>query len=415
MNQSQQQMLEKFAQVTLEIGLGFKPGKRLLIQAQVKEAAFVRAVVRAAYERGASFVEVLWYDEDTDLIRHQLAPRDSFETFSAWQASALNDLATRGDCRLYIAAQNPRALEGQDSELVQVYQRAFHKAVLPFYKAMDSGQIAWSLVAPATEDWAQHVFPNLAPGVALQKLSDAVLHATGIDQADPIAFWQKQVRLLDQRCEHLNAKQYSALRFTGKGTKLEIGLVQNHVWVGGQGVTQDGLRYTPNLPTYEVFTMPHRERTNGTVRGARPAVINGTIVEGWSLEFKDGVIVNAKAERGEAALHQLISSDEGSKRLGEVALVPKDSPVGETGVVFQHILFDENAASHIALGNAYRMTMQGGEELKLEAFLAAGGNESMEHYDLMIGADDTDVDGVQPDGSSEAIMRNGLFVFGDEA
>ena len=406
-----QNKLEQYAHVTLEIGLGFQAGQRLMIRADVNAAPTVRAMVRAAYQRGARFVEVLWEDEHTLLARHELAPRDSFETFSAWAATAFNAVAERGDALLMVVSDNPRLFEQQDAALVQLEKNTMRQAMIPIYSKVVAHQIPWCVAAASSEGWAHNIFPTLGPAQANEKLWAAIFQASGMNHEQPLEYWRAEVQRLKARREVFNAKQYASLRFTGPGTTLEVGLVDGHIWSGGQTSTPEGVLFAANMPTYEIFTMPHRERTNGIVRGTKPTVISGSLVEGWSLEFKDGVVVKASAERGEAVLHALLETDEGAKRLGEVALVPGDSPVGQTGILFQNTLFDENAACHIALGRAYPTTITNGTELEPKEMIAKGVNTSLEHHDVMVGSNEVDVDGIFANGSVEPLIRAGQFVF----
>ena len=406
-----QNKLEQYAQVTLEIGLGFRAGQRLMIRADVNAAPTVRAMVRAAYQRGARFVEVLWEDEYALLARHELAPRDSFETISAWAATSLNAVAERGDALLMVVSDNPRLFEQQDAALVQLEKNTMRQAMIPVYQKAMTHQITWCVVAASSEGWAHNIFPTLEPAQANEKLWAAIFQASGMNHQHPLEYWQAEVQRLKVRREVFNANQYSSLRFTGPGTKLEVGLVDGHIWSGGQTSTPDGVLFAANIPTYEIFTMPHRERTNGIVCGTKPTVISGSLVEGWTLEFKDGLVIKASAERGESVLHALLETDEGAKRLGEVALVPGDSPVGQTGILFQNTLFDENAACHIALGRAYPTTITNGAELEPEEMIAKGVNTSLEHHDVMVGSNEVDVDGIFANGSVEPLMRAGQFVF----
>jgi aminopeptidase len=259
------------------------------------------------------------------------------------------------------------------------------------------------------------MFPDLSPEQAMTAQWDAIFAATRADQPDPVGAWKAHLALLKTRRELLTGKQYRALHFRGGQTDLTVGLADNHIWGGGSALTQadpgaGGIEFTANIPTEEVWTAPHRERVNGVVVSTKPLSYNGTLIDGIRIEFKDGRIVAASAKQGESTLHQMIETDEGSHRLGEVALVPNSSPISRSGLFFYNTLYDENAASHIAIGAAYRFNVQGGVDMDSEHFLATGGNESLTHVDWMIGSAEIDVDGLHQDGSREPVMRAGEFV-----
>jgi aminopeptidase len=251
------------------------------------------------------------------------------------------------------------------------------------------------------------VFPSLGPERQLAALWDAIAHLCRLDTADPVAEWQRHIAALAARADYLNRKCYAALRYSGPGTVLTIGLPDGHIWISARSEARNGVAFTANIPTEEVFTMPHKDRVNGTVRSTKPLSYGGTLIENFSLEFAGGSVVKVSADRGEDVLRQLVETDPGSARLGEVALVPHGSPVAQSGLLFYNTLFDENAASHVALGSSYKFTLRGGEEMDDAAFEAAGGNRSATHVDFMIGSAELDVDGVSRDGSLEPLMRRG--------
>jgi aminopeptidase len=254
------------------------------------------------------------------------------------------------------------------------------------------------------------VFPDLPPAQQMDALWAAIGRLCRLDHPDPIAAWETHLAELAARTAHLNAKQYTALRYTGPGTRLTIGLPPGHVWVGGRSSSASGIRFAPNLPTEEVFTMPHRDRVDGTVRSTKPLSYGGTLIDGFSVTFAEGRVVDVTAEQGGDVLRRLVTMDGGASRLGELALVPHNSPVAQSGVLFYNTLFDENAASHVALGAAYKFTLRGGETMSDEEFEHAGGNRSATHVDFMIGSPELDVDGVRADGSVEPVMRRGDWI-----
>ncbi len=401
--------LEQYAKLTLEVGVGLQAGQRLLISADVDAAPFVRVVADLAYRMGARYVNVLWADDQIRRSRFLHALPESLSEIHEWLAQARNESAAADDAVLGVFSQDPQLLEGIDGDLILIEENALESRTELFWERLGSNKFNWTVVPYPTQAWADRVFPG--DPQALEKFAGAMAHAVLLDQPDPAAAWRAHCETLRQRCEHLNAKRYAALRYRAPGTDLELGLADGHVWRGGDTVAPNGAVYVLDIPTFEVFTAPHRERVNGTVRGTKPRSFMGTLCEDWSLEFKNGRVVNAQARVGLEALQKYLEMDEGIRYLGEVALVAAGSPVDETDVIFRMALLDENAASHIALGFAYRGTIEGGGEMSNEEFTAKGGNRSNGHADVMIGSSEMDVDGVFADGSSEPLMRNGQFVF----
>jgi aminopeptidase len=251
------------------------------------------------------------------------------------------------------------------------------------------------------------MFPDLAPEQQVSRLWDAISRLCRLDRSDPIAAWQAHVEALAARSDYLNRKHYDALKYIGPGTDLTIGLPAGHLWVSGRTVSQSGIAFTANLPTEEVFSIPHKDRVDGVVRSSKPLSYGSTLIEDFSMRFAEGRIVSIEAKRGEAVLRQLIETDAGARRLGEIALVPHSSPISQSGLLFYNTLFDENAASHVALGSAYKFTLSGGDQMNDEDFERAGGNRSIVHVDFMIGSGDLDVDGVLQNGTTEPVMRGG--------
>jgi aminopeptidase len=410
-------LLRTYAELTVKVGLNLQPRQRLLIIGPVanggcslEAAPLVRQITAAAYDAGAQLVETLWGDEALLGARLQHAPRDSFNEFSSWLPGALVAHVEGGNAVLSIYANDPDQLKDYPPDLVAAVQQSTARAVRPFREYISRNQTNWGVVAAAAESWAARVYPNLPAAQRMDALWDAIARLCRLDRPDPIAAWETHLAELAARTGHLNGKQYTALRYSGPGTALTIGLPQGHVWVGGRSASASGIRFAPNLPTEEVFTMPHKDRVDGTVRSSKPLSYGGTLIEGFSLTFSGGRVVEVKAEKGEDVLKRLVGMDAGAARLGELALVPHNSPVAQTGLLFYNTLFDENAASHVALGAAYKFTLRGGETMSDEVFEQAGGNRSAAHVDFMIGSPELDVDGVLGGGGSEPLMRRGDWV-----
>ena len=412
-----EQKLRAYAELTIRIGLNLQPTQRLLIVgpmanggASLEAAPFIRQIAAAAYAAGARLVETLWGDEAMLAARFAHAPRDSFDEFSEWMPRALADHAAAGHAVLSIYSNDPDQLKDAPADLVATLQESTARHVRPFREHISRNRTNWAVVAAAAESWAARVFPDVEPSQRVDRLWDAISCLCRLDHRDPIAAWETHLHDLAARTEYLNTKQYASLRYRGPGTDLSIGLAPGHLWIGGSSVNAAGIRFAPNLPTEEVFTMPHKDRVNGTVRSTKPLSYGGTLIENFTLTFVDGRVVEVSAERGESVLRTLVAMDPGAARLGEVALVPHSSPISQTGRLFYNTLFDENAASHVALGAAYKFTLRGGEAMSDDAFEAAGGNRSATHVDFMIGSGDLDIDGVLASGSAEPVMRGGEWI-----
>ncbi len=402
--------LRNYARLAVRVGLGVKPGQRVLVQAPVETAKLARLVVREAYAAGASFVDVRWDDDDVQLARFELAPDGTFDTISRWRVDAETETADAGGAVIAIRATNPNLLANVDAKRVSTYQKAWATYRQPYSAQVMTNRLNWNLISAPVADWAALMFPDASAEEAVEKQWDAIFAATRADLTDPVAAWEEHLAHLKGRREALNAKQYAALHFRGGETDLTVGLADNHLWGGGAADTTGGITFTANIPTEEVWTAPHRERVDGVVVSTKPLSYSGVLIDGIRIEFRDGRIVNASARQGEAALKEMISTDEGSHRLGEVALVPHSSPISRSGLFFYNTLYDENAASHIAIGRAYRFNVAGGVDMTDEQFAQAGGNDSLTHVDWMIGSDQIDVDGITKDGNREPVMRGGEFV-----
>jgi aminopeptidase len=406
--------LRAYAELIVRVAVNLRRGQRLLIIGPLayggvsfEAAPLVRRVTEAAYVAGASYVEALWGDEAMALTRFAAAPPDSFSQFSRWLPSALVQHVEAGDATLSIYANDPDLLAAQPMDKVGAMQRSSAHALQPFREHISRNQINWAVVAAASAKWAAKVFPDMPPDAQRARLWDLIARFCRLDRADPVAEWQRHIAALAARADHLNAKQFAALRYTGPGTSLTIGLPKGHIWISARSESRNGILFTANIPTEEVFTMPHKDRVDGVVRSTKPLSYAGQLIEDFSLRFEQGRVVNITAARGEAALRQLVETDAGAARLGEIALVPHSSPISQSGLLFYNTLFDENAASHVALGSAYKFTLKGGEDMDDAMFEQAGGNRSAAHVDFMIGSGALDIDGVDERGNAEPLMRGG--------
>jgi aminopeptidase len=397
--------LDRLASLAVGFGLELKPGQELILTADLGAVDLVRRIARAAYAAGASNVLTLFADDAITLARFTHGTDAAFDHAPAWLYEAMAGALRGGAARLAIAGATPGLLAGQDPDHVARANTANSKAAKPFIDAITSGVTNWNIVPFVTQGWAAQVFPDLPVEDAVQKLWTHVFAALRLDRDDPVAAWRESFAELDRRKAILQSLALDALHFEGGGTDLTLGLAKGHVWAGGGLRLADGTGYAPNLPTEEVFTMPDRARAEGRAVFTKPSVINGTIVEGLVVEFEAGRAVRIEAATNADVARTYFTTDAGASRLGEVALVPESSPIARSGVLYFNTLFDENAACHIAFGNAYAMNLAAGAD-KGEA----GMNESKIHHDVMIGGPEMAVTGIGADGSRHAILRAGEFV-----
>jgi len=408
------QKLDRLAEVAVRIGLGLKEGQELVLTAPTDALPLVRRITEHAYKAGAKLVTTFFSDDATTLARYQYAPDDSFDYAPTWYFDAIASAFKSGAARMAIAGANPALLAKQDPNKVSRANVAVSKAYKPAMELITRHEINWTIVAAATPAWAALVFPDDPEEMALGKLWDAIFFSSRITSADPVAEWKRHGEALKKRVDFLNNKRFHALRFHSQDgvTDLTVGLADQHLWAGGGTTAGNGIYCQPNIPTEECFTTPHKDRVNGHVTASKPLSHQGTLIENIRCTFKDGKIVEATATAGEAALNKLISTDEGARKLGEVALVPHNSPIAQSGILFWSTLFDENAASHIALGQAYSTCLIGGEKMSNEELATLGANESLIHVDWMIGGPTMNVDGISTgrDGLAEPLMRSGEWV-----
>ena len=402
--------LDRLAEVAVKVGLGLRAGQELILSAPMEALPLVRRITEHAYKAGALLVTTFYSDDPTVLARFQHAQDASFDYAPVWLQDGIAAGFRSGAARLAIAGTNPALLAKQDPAKVARANVAASKAGKPAMELITRHEINWTIVACATPEWAKLVFPGEPEEVAVAKLWDAIFVASRVAVDDPVAEWREHGARLKKRMEMLNAKRFHALHFKGPGTDLTVGLADDHLWAGGGTTAGNGVFCQPNIPTEECFTTPHKDRVHGTVRASKPLSHQGTLIEDIAVRFEGGRIVEATATAGEDVLNRLINTDVGARRLGEVALVPHSSPIAQSGILFWNTLFDENAASHIALGQAYSTCLIGGEKMDAEQLAALGANASLIHVDWMIGSGEMDVDGIAADGTAEPLMRKGDWV-----
>lgn len=412
-----QELLKKYAEAVVKVGLNLRKGQRLIITNSIARGvppagrALVHAVTKAAYAAGARYVEVIWGDEEMLRIRLQNAPDDSFDEYPKHIVSAVLGMIKNGDAMLSISANDPDALKGLDPERVATMQKIHLQNNQEISLNNSRNAINWCVVAAASPAWAAKIFPDLAPEQAIAELWRAIFETTRATEPDPVAAWETHIKLLRKRAEYLQAKKFTALHYKSENTDLTLGLPLGHKWISAQSLAENGVIFTANMPTEEVFTLPDRHRAEGTVAATFPLSYGGSLIEDFSVTFENGRIVKVNAKKNEAILQRLVDTDEGSTRLGEVALVPASSPIAKRGHLFYNTLYDENASCHLAIGRAYRFTLIGGEELTDEEFNQSGGNTSLNHVDFMVGSPTMDIDGIKEDDTREPVMRQGEWAF----
>ncbi|TCL95993.1 aminopeptidase T [Rhizobium sp. PP-WC-2G-219] len=399
--------LEKLAEVAVKIGLGLERGQDLVITAPIAALPMVRLITKHAYLAGAGLVTTFYSDEESTLARYEHAPDESFDRASNWLYEGMAKAYAGNAARLAISGDNPMMLATQDPSKVARANKAMSIAYKPALEKISNFDINWNIVSYPNPSWARQMFPNDPENVAVEKLANAIFAASRVDVEDPVAAWKEHNANLRKRSTWLNGERFSALHFTGPGTDLTVGLADGHEWHGGASTAKNGITCNPNIPTEEVFTTPHALRVDGHVSSTKPLSHQGTLIDDIQVRFEGGRIVEAKASKGESVLNKVLDTDEGARRLGEVALVPHSSPISASGILFYNTLFDENASCHIALGQCYSKCFLDGASLSQEQIAAQGGNSSLIHIDWMIGSDKVDIDGVREDGTAVPVMRGG--------
>lgn len=400
--------LQRYAELVIRSGCNLQEGQELLLSCGVEDVEFARLLTQVAYEQGAGHVTVRFHDEPISRMHYDNCPVEYFQEYPEWAALLNNSMVRKGAAVLSITSEDPDAFSGVDQAKMVANAVAAHGACGEFYDALDFGRNVWCIVGAATPGWARKVFPDLPLDDAVDALWEAIFKTVRVDQADPLAAWEEHRAGFGTRKEILNSLHLDHLHYTNSlGTDLTIGLPEKHLWQGGGDVTVDGRAFFPNMPTEEIFSTPDRMRAEGTVVAALPLVHNGSLVQDFSLTFKDGAVVDFSAKVGEDVLKGIVETDGNSCRLGECALVPYSSPIRQSGVLFYNTLFDENAACHLALGKGFPDCYQGGVDMDNESLLAAGVNDSATHVDFMIGTADLSIVGVDKQGKETVIFQDG--------
>ncbi|NEW07502.1 aminopeptidase [Paenibacillus sp. SYP-B3998] len=399
--------LDQYAELAIRVGLNVQKDQTVVIMTPIACADFVRKITKKAYDAGAKDVLIDWDDDEVKALRLKHAPESTLREYPMWRAKGLEELAKGGAAFLQIYAPNADLLKDVDPERVAISSKTTATAREGFLHYMRSNQVNWLMISYPTAEWSAKVFPNLHESERIGKLWEQIFKLTRADAEDPVAAWNTHVQQLTSKQEMLNGLHFKQLHLQAPGTDLYIELAPKHQWVAAGSTTDSGIFFLPNIPTEEVFTMPLRGGTNGTVRSTLPLSYQGSLIDGFSLTFENGKVVSATAEVGQEVLNKMLDMDEGARYLGEVALVPYDSPISQSGIIYYNTLFDENASCHVALGNSYPFTIEGGTTMSPEELIENGYNKSLIHVDFMIGSTEMNIDGIAADGSRVPLFRKG--------
>ncbi len=402
--------IEKYADLLVRIGINVQKDQTLVIASPIECAEFARIVTVKAYEAGAREVVMRWIDEKSTKIRYQMANDEIFDEFPEWTKDYFNSYAEKDAAFLSISASDPELMKDVDPKKMSRASKVSSVALEHYRSRMMSNKNVWCVASIPTDAWAKKVFPEASLEKATELLWTAIYKAVRVDLEDPIQAWKDHQSNLNEKLTFLNENAFKAVRYKNSiGTDCLVELPKNHVWFGGGDVAPQGHVFVANMPTEEVFTMPKANGVNGKIVSSMPLNYNGNVIEDFSFTFKDGLVVDYDAKKGKEVLKELLATDEGAMRLGEVALVPYDSPISNQKILFFNTLFDENASCHFALGKAYPICVKGGDEMSKEELIAAGANDSLTHVDFMVGTDDLEIIGIKEDGTEVQVFINGNF------
>ncbi len=406
------EMYQKLAKLAVVRGLNVQQNQPVVIKAAVRDYEFVRMVSKEAYLAGAKKVIINWNDDELSRLDYTYQSEETLSDIADWQYDRLKKQHDDGACYLSILSEAPGGLQGVDHNKIVASQMAVSKKMGSLQKYLMNNEGQWCVIGIPSQEWANAVFPSLSDEEAFEKLEDAIFMTSRVSEdTDPLENWRIHDAELVEHARKLTNFNFDKLHFTSElGTDLTVELVKNHIWVGGGDATPKGVYFDPNIPTEECFTMPKRDGVNGIVYASKPLSYAGKVIDGFWFKFENGKVVDFGAKQEEETLRSLLDFDEGSRHLGEVALVPYDSPISKSNILFFSTLFDENAACHLALGRPYPENVKNGVNMSDEELKAAGANNSHQHEDFMFGTKEMNVDGIQFDGTIIPIFRNGNFV-----
>lgn len=403
--------LQKYAELLVKVGLNVQEKEPVYIQASIDASEFVHLIVEEAYKVGAIDVKVNYKDDRISQLKYQYEPDEFFEEVKQYDIDEKMDYLNRKAAFLSIVSSSPDSLKDADPKKISKAMQANGKAFKDYMVAVQSDRMSWCVASYPSAGWAKMMFPDLDEEAAVNKLLETILKTVRVDQEDPVKAWEEHDHLLHEKADYLNLKKYKALHYKSEGTDLTIELPTGQYWSGASSINSKGNSFVANMPTEEVFTAPHKNGVNGVVSNTLPLSYSGNIIDDFTLTFKDGEVVDYKAGVGQEILKSILETDEGAKRLGEVALVPVDSPISNMNTLFYNTLFDENASCHIALGSAYAFCIEGGKDMTPEALAENGLNDSTTHVDLMIGSKELSIDGILENGEKEPVFREGNWAF----
>ncbi|MGL5821216.1 MAG: aminopeptidase [Sarcina sp.] len=405
-------LLDKYSKLAIQIGVNIQKDQILVIKSPVECATFTRKLVEEAYKVGAKEVIVHWSDEQTNKLKFDYASLETFENVPEWVVESNLSYAKKGAAFLSISASDPELLKGVNPAKIAASRKASSIALREFSERLMSNQNSWSIVSIPTEGWAKKVFPNVSTEEAMDKLWEQIFNVVRINQEDPVAAWNAHKNNLKEKMKFLNEKRIKTLHYTNSlGTDLKIELPKKHLWLGGAEKNKDGVEFIANMPTEEIFSLPLKTGINGVVYSSKPLNYGGNLIDNFSLTFKDGKVIDFSAEKGAETLQGLLDTDEGARYIGEVALVPYDSPISNSGVIFFNTLYDENASCHLAFGKAYSVCIENGENMTAEELAAQGANDSLTHVDFMIGTKDLSIVATLENGKTFKLFENGNWAF----
>lgn len=401
-------LLLKYAKLAVNKGINLQKDGLLVINSPIQCSEFARLIADEAYKIGASDVYINYSDENFNKIRFINSSKEVLSFTPSFEQEKYDYYVEKGASFLSISASDPDLLKGIDSSKISAYQKSRNIALKKYREACSANKNAWCIVSVPTKGWAKKVFSEMNTEEATEKLWDTIFTIMRLKEEDPIEAWNRHISILQTKVEELNFNNFKYLHYTNSlGTDLKIELVKNHIWCGGDDTAEAGFKFIANMPTEEVFTTPKLNGVNGIVYSSKPLSYCGNLINNFSITFKDGKVSDCTAEVGLEILKDIINTDEGSKRLGEIALVPYDSPISKSDIIFYNTLYDENASCHLALGSSYPSCIKNGENMTSNELTNSGANVSLSHVDFMIGTKDLDIVGIKEDGTKIQVFKNG--------
>ena len=404
--------LQKYADLIVKMGANVQKNQIVVIKTIVEGVDFARALTKAAYETGARHVYVQLSDEEISRLTYEYETEEALAEFPEWETQKYDKWVEQDAVFISISAANPDLLKGIPASKIATYQKAAGRGLAKFRKATGSSEVAWCIASIPTEKWSLKVFPEAKDAEEAKNLLwEKIFEVNRINEADPVAAWQKHIDNLTRRCKYLNDKNIKSLHYVAPGTDLHVDLPEGHIWEGGGEYSTKGIYFVANMPTEEIFTMPAKYGVNGTLKATKPLVYSGNLIKDFSFVFKDGKVVAFEAAEGKEVLDKLIHTDEGASYLGEVAIVPHSSPISQTNVLFYNTLFDENASCHFAVGSSYPTTLKDGVKMTEEELEAHGANTSITHNDFMVGSNALNIEATTHTGEKFYVLKDGEWTF----